>query len=79
MAVPTVYAKLIELYDSASSEEQAIMRESVARLELMVSGSAALDVSVMKKWHEVCNRIIPFAMMDLRKGFLRVAFDSGMY
>ena len=53
MAVPTIYAKLIEVFDGMSSEEQDECREICSRFRLMVSGSAALPDSVMKRWHEI--------------------------
>ncbi|MFA9477550.1 acyl-CoA synthetase [Phycisphaerales bacterium AB-hyl4] len=50
MAVPTIYAKLISAYDDASPEQQAKWSDGAANLRLMVSGSAALPVSVLEKW-----------------------------
>ncbi len=59
MAVPTVYVKLIEPLDSAHStssgqaRDDSVHKEGVRLFEsmrLMVSGSAALPVSVLEKW-----------------------------
>ena len=53
MAVPTIYAKLIEVYNAMSSEEQGECREVCKRFRLMVSGSAALPDSVMAQWFDI--------------------------
>ncbi len=53
MAVPTVYHKLIEHWEQTSPTAQASMRQSLKNLRLMVSGSAALPISVLEKWQEI--------------------------
>lgn len=53
MAVPTIYTKLIERYDDADAATRAHWRSGAARLRLMVSGSAALPVSVLERWEEI--------------------------
>ena len=53
MAVPTVYAKLIQYYEERTLAEQERLTEVVGRLRLMVSGSAALPVSVLEKWEAI--------------------------
>ena len=57
MAVPTVYAKLVELYDKQSPEAaaawSAALRAPASPLRLMVSGSAALPESLARRWAEV--------------------------
>ena len=53
MAVPTVYVKLISAWDGAKPEEKARMKEACAKFRLMVSGSAALPVSVFDRWREI--------------------------
>ena len=59
MAVPTVYAKLIEEFDHRlEGREQALARRSAAALRLMVSGSAALPVSVLKRWREITTHTL---------------------
>ena len=53
MAVPTIYFKLISHWDSFSSEQKSIVFQKLKAFRLMVSGSAALPVSVMEKWHVI--------------------------
>ena len=53
MAVPTVYAKLIEVFESMTDQEKAECRKACDRFRLMVSGSAALPNSVMNKWKDL--------------------------
>ena len=53
MAVPTIYVKLIAFWDAADSEEKARMKRACAKFRLMVSGSAALPVSVFDRWREI--------------------------
>ncbi|CAH1270275.1 ACSF3 [Branchiostoma lanceolatum] len=56
MAVPTVYAKMIEHYDKHYTKPRvrdyvkAVCREKV---RLMVSGSAALPQPIMERWEEI--------------------------
>ena len=58
MAVPTIYAKLIAAYDAASSEQQQRWGRGAAKLRLMVSGSAALPVSVLEKWRSLTGHTL---------------------
>lgn len=53
MAVPTIYVKLAKVYDGASQQEQQRMSAACARMRLMVSGSAALPVTVLEKWQHM--------------------------
>lgn len=55
MAVPTIYFKLIAFWEQASEEEQQKLSDVLAKFRLMVSGSAALPVSVMQKWFTISN------------------------
>uniref|UniRef100_A0A8C2TVZ3 Acyl-CoA synthetase family member 3 n=1 Tax=Coturnix japonica TaxID=93934 RepID=A0A8C2TVZ3_COTJA len=61
MAVPTIYAKLIEYYDQHFSQPQvqdfvrAFCQENI---RLMVSGSAALPVPVLKKWKAITGHTL---------------------
>lgn len=50
MAVPTIYFKLIAAIDPLSISEKKALFELFNKFRLMVSGSAALPVSVMEKW-----------------------------
>jgi malonyl-CoA/methylmalonyl-CoA synthetase len=50
MAVPTIYFKLIAYFETLDKIEQKALTEEMKTFRLMVSGSAALPVSVMEKW-----------------------------
>ena len=50
MAVPTIYYKLIAHWDEVSPPEQNIWSKATRSFRLMISGSAALPVSVLEKW-----------------------------
>lgn len=53
MAVPTIYAILIKEYDEMAPEKQRLATESLRKLRLMVSGSAALPITILEKWKKV--------------------------
>lgn len=53
MAVPTIYFKLIAYFETLTLEQQEILSKDMKRFRLMVSGSAALPVSVMEKWEAI--------------------------
>ena len=53
MAVPTIYTKLIQYFDSISESEKKRLSAGLKKLRLMVSGSAALPVSVFERWAEI--------------------------
>jgi malonyl-CoA/methylmalonyl-CoA synthetase len=55
MAVPTIYYKLIAHWEKLSGAEQETISEQLKKFRLMVSGSAALPVSVMEKWKKISN------------------------
>lgn len=58
MGVPTIYSKLIDIWDDSSAEERRRMKDYLLGLRLMVSGSAALPVSVFEKWKEVSGQVL---------------------
>ncbi len=58
MAVPTIYARLIAAWDAAPPEQQAQMSAACRKLRLMVSGSAALPVSVLEKWRSISGHTL---------------------
>ncbi|WP_339865549.1 acyl-CoA synthetase [uncultured Algoriphagus sp.] len=58
MAVPTIYFKLISEYELLPPEEQKELSNSMAKFRLMISGSAALPVSVMEKWKEISGHYL---------------------
>ncbi|XP_064611465.1 malonate--CoA ligase ACSF3, mitochondrial-like [Liolophura sinensis] len=60
MAVPTVYAKLIENYDTRINRgrgsrwmKEYVRSSCMSRIRLMVSGSAALPQPIMDRWEEI--------------------------
>ncbi|MFD2934915.1 acyl-CoA synthetase [Spirosoma flavum] len=53
MAVPTIYFKLIAYFDQLPEAQKQALTASMATFRLMVSGSAALPVSVMEKWETI--------------------------
>lgn len=53
MAVPTIYFKLINFWENSSEEAKQEMSKACKGFRLMVSGSAALPVSVLEKWRKI--------------------------
>jgi malonyl-CoA/methylmalonyl-CoA synthetase len=58
MAVPTIYFKLIAEFDSRSDLEKQKLRTCMNKFRLMVSGSAALPVSVMESWQTISGHYL---------------------
>lgn len=58
MAVPTIYFKLINYWESQSETVQLQLTEALAKLRLMISGSAALPVSVMERWQSISTHLL---------------------
>lgn len=58
MGVPTIYSKLIDCWEDSSVRERERMSDSIRGLRLMVSGSAALPVSVFEKWKEISGHVL---------------------
>jgi malonyl-CoA/methylmalonyl-CoA synthetase len=58
MAVPTIYFKLIAHWENLSNEQQKQISETLSKFRLMVSGSAALPVSVMEKWKNISHHTL---------------------
>jgi len=57
MAVPTVYIRLIAAWERATSERKEKMAKACSKFRLMVSGSAALPVSVFEKWKAITGQV----------------------
>ena len=53
MAVPTIYARLVQAWSAAPAERRESMTRACAGLRLMVSGSAALPVQTLEEWEEI--------------------------
>jgi malonyl-CoA/methylmalonyl-CoA synthetase len=62
MAVPTVYARLLEAYDKAPAETRAAwegaLKDPATPVRLMVSGSAALPEPVAVRWRAVSGHAL---------------------
>lgn len=58
MAVPTIYFKLIAYFDSLPPDEQIILSAAMKKFRLMVSGSAALPVTVMEQWKRISGHVL---------------------
>lgn len=58
MAVPTIYFKLIAYWEEQPPEVQRVLTNTLSAFRLMVSGSAALPVSVMQKWQQISKHTL---------------------
>ncbi|MCB2190473.1 MAG: acyl-CoA synthetase [Deltaproteobacteria bacterium] len=58
MAVPTIYVKLIGAWQTATPEQRGEMSQACRKMRLMVSGSAALPVSVWEKWRDISGHAL---------------------
>ncbi|MFY0689308.1 MAG: acyl-CoA synthetase [Cyclobacteriaceae bacterium] len=58
MAVPTIYYKLINYWEGCESSEQQRISKGLHEMRLMVSGSAALPVSVLEKWQSISGHTL---------------------
>jgi malonyl-CoA/methylmalonyl-CoA synthetase len=58
MAVPTIYFKLINYWESQAESFQIQLTNALAKLRLMISGSAALPVSVMERWQTISTHLL---------------------
>ena len=58
MAVPTIYQRLIGAWKAADPASRERMTAGCRRMRLMVSGSAALPVSVLEEWREISGHTL---------------------
>jgi malonyl-CoA/methylmalonyl-CoA synthetase len=58
MAVPTIYFKLIAYYNTLNEKEKNLITNSLKKFRLMVSGSAALPVSILKQWKKISGHTL---------------------
>jgi malonyl-CoA/methylmalonyl-CoA synthetase len=58
MGVPTVYTKLITEWERAPSAARGTLSATCSKLRLMVSGSAALPVSVLERWQSISGHVL---------------------
>lgn len=53
MAVPTIYSRLIEVYNNMTTEEKQMATESCKQFRLQVSGSAPLPSPLKERWRNI--------------------------
>lgn len=58
MAVPTIYTRLAQSWKQMEKTTQQRWSTGVARLRLMVSGSAALPVSTLEEWQSISGHVL---------------------
>lgn len=58
MAVPTIYSLLIKHFEQGTAREQQQWQEACAALRLMVSGSAALPISLWQRWQAISGHAL---------------------
>lgn len=58
MAVPTIYHKLIQHFEQLPEHDQKRWQQGMSKMRLMVSGSAALPVTVLEKWKHISGHIL---------------------
>ncbi len=58
MAVPTIYRRLITAWEAAPAGVKRAWSEGSRTVRLMVSGSAALPVSTLERWHEITGHVL---------------------
>jgi malonyl-CoA/methylmalonyl-CoA synthetase len=57
-AVPTIYSRLISSWDAASPEVRRARSTGVHAVRLMMSGSAALPVSMLERWRDITGHTL---------------------
>jgi malonyl-CoA/methylmalonyl-CoA synthetase len=58
MAVPTIYHKLITAWEKLPGDRQQSLSQKMRNFRLMVSGSAALPVSVLERWRAISSHTL---------------------
>jgi malonyl-CoA/methylmalonyl-CoA synthetase len=58
MAVPTVYHKLIQYFERLTPAEQQNWQKGMQQMRLMISGSAALPLSVLERWRQISGHTL---------------------
>ena len=58
MAVPTIYFKLIAYWKTLAEVQQKEITANLKAFRLMVSGSAALPVSVLEQWQHISGQVL---------------------
>ncbi len=58
MAVPTIYHKLVQYFEQLPDEMLAQFQKGLRPMRLMVSGSAALPVTLLERWKEISGHTL---------------------
>ncbi len=58
MAVPTIYVKLINYWEQSDITKREKMTAGCKAMRLMVSGSAALPISVLQAWQKISGHFL---------------------
>lgn len=58
MAVPTIYFKLIHYWEQQTEAKQEEYSKAINAFRLMVSGSAALPISVLDQWQQISGHVL---------------------
>jgi malonyl-CoA/methylmalonyl-CoA synthetase len=58
MAVPTIYVKLIQYFDSIDPATVRAICDGFAEMRLNISGSAACPVKLFKQWQELTGQVL---------------------
>jgi malonyl-CoA/methylmalonyl-CoA synthetase len=58
MAVPTIYAKLVQQAETLTTEARAALRAQLSQLRVMISGSAALPVSLLNEFEALSGHVL---------------------
>ncbi|HRU06135.1 MAG TPA: acyl-CoA synthetase [Candidatus Brocadiia bacterium] len=58
MAVPTIYSRLAAAWDAAPAERRREWSRACRNMRLMVSGSAALPVSMLDRWRNISGHTL---------------------
>ncbi len=58
MAVPTIYSKLLRTWEAQPKDVRVRWTNGCRRMRLMVSGSAALPVSMLERWRNVTDHTL---------------------
>ena len=58
MAVPTIYARLVQAWNAATPERRQALTAACAGLRLLVSGSAALPVQTLEEWEAISGHVL---------------------
>ncbi|MGI9251675.1 MAG: acyl-CoA synthetase [Pseudohongiellaceae bacterium] len=58
MAVPTIYVKLIQHFDTLESKQVSNICKGFGRMRLNISGSAACPVKLFNQWQELTGQVL---------------------